>query len=194
MFFLYFIIISIGLMLVLLFSKFQIEVKKFRILANKEKLIIKPNYEISIKVYILRKIKILDKKIKKEDFKNKKRLKNLKDRLKIKVNSNQSNTNIMGLKNIKDTGITLKKTNFNIGFLYSIIPNLLNYFFKLRGDLNLKIKPIYQNENQITLSFNGIFEVDLIHIINTYKVLIGKDKEEKDNGASNRKSYAYNNG
>lgn len=206
MFFLYFTMITIGIILILRFSKFQIEFKKIKISADAKKVLLLSDYEVLLKIYILKKIKILDKKIRKDDFKSKKILNNLQDRLKIKEIRKKSNWKILSPKNIKDLNVILKNTNFNIGietedaavtgmlvgFSYAIIPNFLNYFFQLHEDINLKVETKYENKNKITLSFDGIFEIDLIHIINTYKVLIVKDKEGKNNGTSDRKSYAYN--
>ena len=209
MFFLLFLVIAGIVIFALKFSILQIEIRNFKFYANVKNAFIEPRYEIFIKIYIFKTIKLLEKKVKNGDFKNQKRLKKLQDRLKgAEGKDKQSKFKIFKLQNIKNSKIRLKNTNLKIqidtenaaitavatGSIYGVISNFLNYFFELHDNINIQVVPIYQNKNQISFSFDGIFEIDLIHIINTYKVLIGKDKEEKNNGTSNRESYAYNNG
>lgn len=207
MFFL-FLSIVIFLILSLIFSKIQLEIKDFKAILREKETFINPNYKIFIRIYIFGKIRLLNKQIKFGDIKNKKRLMKLKNRLKAKSKMKKGDFKVFRLKNIKKQSIYLKKSNLKIkidtenaaltailtGVMYGIIPNFINYFFNLKDVIKYKIQPIYKNRNEISLFFEGIFEINLIHIINTYKVLIGKDKEGKNNGTSNRKSYAYNNG
>lgn len=208
MFFLYFTIIAITIIIVLSLSKIQFEVRDLRIFANVNKIQVEPHYKLFIKFFILKKLKILDKQIKQADFKNQKRFKKFQDIIKNQSVNSSIDSKILQPKIIKNANINLKNSNIKIeigtenaaltailtGAFYGIIPIVLSSFFEIDKDINFRIQPIYQNKNQISFSFDGIFEIDLIHIINTYKVLIGKDKEEKNNGTSNRESYAYNNG
>ena len=70
LFFLYILIFAIITIIALIFSTIQIEIKNIKLSASSNKLAIDPTYKISIKVYVLKKIKILDKQIKNDDFKN----------------------------------------------------------------------------------------------------------------------------
>lgn len=166
-----------------------------------------PTYRIYVKIYILKKIKIKEKTLKKGDLENKKSLKKLYDKFKREDVNNIYSIKKIQLKDIKnivrlmDFNLSIKIDTENaaltailVGMLDGIVPNLLNYFFELNKRINFSITPIYQNKNQITLYFDGIFEFDLIHIINIYKVLMVKERKGVKNGTSNRKSYAYNNG
>lgn len=207
MFFLYFFLIIVFIVFSLRFSKLQLEIKNFNAILGIKETSLNTDYKVSIRIYILGKIKVLDKQIKKENLKNQKRLKKLQEKLKLQNKKNNS-FKVNNLKNIKRAKIKIKKTDLNIkidtknaattavltGFFYTIISNFISYFFQAEGNVKYKVEPIYQNKNKISLSFDGIFEINLIHIINTYKVLKGKDKEGEENGTSNTKSYAYNNG
>ena len=206
MFFLFIIIIFI--FLALSFSKLQFEIKDFIAVFNTEMKSINPNYKILIRIYILGKIKVLERQIMKGEFKSEKSLKKLKDRLKIQGNDKEKSLKLLKSRNIKKLKINIKKSDLKVrintenaaltailtGALYGIIPWFLNSFFNLKDNIRYKIKPIFENKNEIYVFFNGIFEIKLLHIINTYRVLIGKYKEENKNGTSDRKSYAYNNG
>lgn len=206
MFFLYIFIVLAIIIVLIKYSRIHIEIKNIRIFTDMEKILIKPNYEVIIKIYVLGNMLILNKKIKAGDFRNKNGLKKLKEKLKFQKNK-EKYIKVLDFKTSKYSKIKIKQTDIKleistedaaltakfVGILYAIIPNLLNYFFELDRNIYLKIHPLYQDKNKITLSFEGIFEFNLIHIINTYNVLVGKERKGGNNGASDRKSYAYNN-
>ena len=207
MFFLLFFIIVVTVFFTLKTSTLELEVKNLKIIANNIKTSIIPDYKIIIRIYILKKIKIFDKNIKEGRLQNKKRLKYLQKKLNIQ-NNKKGSSRIFNIKNIRNSRIKIKKFDLRItidtenaaltamltGLAYLIIPNSLNYFFKLQENIKYKVEALYKNTNQLIIYFDGIFEINLIHIINTYKVLVGKYKEDNKNGTSNWKSYAYYNG
>ena len=179
MFFLYTVLILIFLAILLLFSRIQIEVKNLNFYKSNNETVVSPDYIILIKLFILKKVKILNRKITREKFENKKGFKKLQNILNIKNKNKNENSQILELKSIKNTGIKLKNTNLNIdigtenaaltailiGISYGVIINLLNYFFYLNNNVKLDINPVYRNKNELSLSFDGIFEFEFIHIV-----------------------------
>lgn len=53
------------------------------------------------------------------------------------------------------------------------------------------IKPIYANQNLIKIEFSGIFQIKMIHIINTICILNRKRRGGKGERTSNRRTYDY---
>ena len=208
MFFLYLLIFAIIIITILIFSKIQIEIKNLNITVFTSKVIMDSTYKISIKFYILKKIKLIDKQIQSIDFKNQDKFKKMQNKLNVQMKKRGKNIQIEQIKIFRNLKIKIKQINLNakigtenaaltaiiVGAMYSIIPNIFNIFFDLEENAMFKIEAIYQNKNLLSLSLEGIFEVKLIHIINTYKVLIRKKGEGKNDRASNRRSYAYNHG
>lgn len=208
LFFLYILIFAIITIIALIFSTIQIEIKNIKLSASSNKLAIDPTYKISIKVYVLKKIKILDKQIKNDDFKNQDKFKKMQNKITVQMKNNGKNFQVEQIKILRNLKIEVKKMNFNVkigtenaaltaiivGMMYAIIPNIFNYFFDLEENTKFKIEPIYENKNLLNISFEGIFKLDLIHIINTYKVLIRKERKKNYDRTSNRRPYAYNNG
>lgn len=200
------IIIIIALILMIIFSNFEIEVKKLEVsIGNKIGEIIKPYYRVLVRMYILKKVKLLEidltkvklkrinmnfKNVQNKILKNKnkfdaKSIKLLKN-LKIKIKNINLNTSL-GLENAATTAIL-------VGIISSGVAILLEPFLEKRSKVYFDIQPIYQNKNMLNISFEGIFTLKMIHIINTYKVLIKKRRGDKNVRTSNRRSYAYNNG
>lgn len=208
MFFLYILIFAIIIITIIIFSKIQIEIKNLNFSASTSNLTIEPTYKISIKIYVLKKIKLIDKQIKNIDFKNQDKFKKMQKKFKTQMKDKGKNFQMEQIKILRNLKIQIKSMNLNVkigtenaaltaifvGIMYSVIPNIFNYFFDLEKNTQLKIEPIYLNKNLLTISFEGIFKLDLIHIINTYKVLIRKERKEKNDRTSNRRSYAYNHG
>ena len=208
MFFLYILIFAIIIITIISFSKIQIEIKNLNFSASKTNLTIEPTYKISIKIYVLKKIKLLDKQIKNIDFENQDKFKKMKKKFKTQMKDKGKNFQMEQIKILRNLKIQIRSMNLNVkigtenaaltaifvGIMYSVIPNIFNYFFDLEKNAQFKIEPIYLNKNLLSLSFEGIFKVNLIHIINTYEVLIRKERKEKNDRTSNRRSYAYNHG
>ena len=184
MFFLYTVLILIFLAILLLFSRIQIEVKNLNFYKSNNETVVSPDYIILIKLFILKKVKILNRKITREKFENKNGFKkvqkilNFKKEYKNKYKS-KKNSQFLQLNSIKKAGIKLKNINLNIdigtenaaltailiGISYGVIINLLNYFFYLNNNVKLDINPVYRNKNELSLSFDGIFEFEFIHIV-----------------------------
>ena len=54
-----------------------------------------------------------------------------------------------------------------------------------------EIEPVYRNENSIKIEISGIFQIKLIHIINTIYVFNKKGGRKNHERTSNRRSYDY---
>ena len=183
MFFLYTVLILIFLAILLLFSRIQIEVKNLNFYKSNNETVVSPDYIILIKLFILKKVKIFNRKITREKFENKNGFKKWQNILNIK-NKNE-NSQILELKSIRKVGIKLINTHLNmnigtenaaltailIGISYGVIINLLNYFFYLNNNVKLDINPVYRNKNELSLSFDGIFEFDFIHIMLLFRFI-----------------------
>ena len=71
--------------------------------------------------------------------------------------------------------------------IYPILKTTLISFFK--RDLDVQV--IFNNENQLNIYLEGIFELKLIHIINKL-IIYNKDRRvDKNERTSNRRTYAY---
>ena len=76
-----------------------------------------------------------------------------------------------------------------------IISIIISFILKKYSTKNtkqyFKIMPKYGDENFIDLQFNGIFEIKMIHIINTICIEKKKRRVEENERTSNRRSYDY---
>lgn len=56
---------------------------------------------------------------------------------------------------------------------------------------NYIIEPIYRNKNLINIAFSGIFELEMMHIINMISILNKKEGVKENERTSNRGAYDY---
>ena len=152
--------------------------------------------KVSLKIYILKKIKIAEIDLKKVDLKNEK----LKNQLKgTKFNLDM----IEFLKNVK---YIVEKLNFkcNIGFenaamtavtvgiIYIIIPNLLKHRIQNTENIEYKIKPLYNYRNILHIELDSIISIKMRNIIDII-TFIKKGRVNENGRSSDRRSYAYSN-
>ena len=172
---------------------------------NKEHL--NKNYKIEIIIYTFNfipilKLKITNKKINKA-LSNEKIRKAIKEQ-KTKIIENRKNIDIEAIKEIKNIKMEIKKMNLNIAlgtedaaitaFIIPIISTFIAMFLSKRvqrynNNQKFSIQPVYINQNLINIEFSGIFQIKMIHIINT--ICIVKRKGDKNERTSNRRSYDY---
>lgn len=201
-----FVILIIVIAIITLKIKVEVENVQFN---SYEKDHLKNNYKINIKIYIFRKLPIF--KIKIDNNKVKRLMKNDKIMEKVKVEKNKimlnkKDINMKTLKALKNIKIDIKKLNLDINIgtenaamtaiiipiLSTIIAiNLRNQMSKYNRNHVFKITPIYMNQNLINIDFSGIFEVKMIHIINTICILNKERKSERYERTSHRRSYGY---
>ena len=62
---------------------------------------------------------------------------------------------------------------------------------KYNNRQKFSIQPIYVNQNLINVDFSGIFQIKMIHIINTICMINKKRKGDKNERTSNRRFYDY---
>ncbi len=207
MFFIIIIIITlvIGILSRIIYSsKIEIEIKNLDISTTRQNIINK-DYEIMISLVILKNLKIIKFKIKKDRIKNIQRNKAIKN-LDVKfLKSKKAPKGITSI--IKELKIEIRKlemyieigiedaalTAISVGIVSTIIAILLKD--KITKKDKYEVKPIYMQKNLINLKLNCIFRIDLMHYI--YKqfksnILKGRrDKNERE--SSNRRAYAYSN-
>ena len=79
-------------------------------------------------------------------------------------------------------------------FIIPIISTFIAMFLSKRvqrynNNQKFSIQPVYINQNLINIEFSGIFQIKMIHIINT--ICIVKRKGDKNERTSNRRTYDY---
>lgn len=191
------------IILLIAFSKINIEIKNFKF-TSQEKRHINKNYMIVFKLLILNKIPILRINITKsklEKIQLKERIKNID--VKVLENNIKFDKNLF--KVIKNLGIDINKFDLKIelgtenatitAIIVPIISTVLSIFLqkKVENIENQKfiINPIFINKNLINIVFSGIFEIRMIHIINIIYILNKKKGVKKNERTSNRRSYDY---
>ena len=205
MFFL-FILLIIILMIITIRIKIKLENFEFSS-QNKEHL--NKNYKAEIIIYTLNlipilKFKITNKKIKK--IFNNEKIKKAIDMQKTKIIENKKDIDIKAIKEIKNIKIEINEMELNIlvgtedasitAFIIPIISTCIAIFLsrkveKYNDKQVFSIKPIYINQNLINIEFSGIFQIKMIHIINTICIINKKRKGDKNERTSNRRSYDY---
>lgn len=84
-------------------------------------------------------------------------------------------------------------TSFVIAFIASGIAIVLSKLIKKfePGKYKYEITPVYINKNVIEIGFNCIFKVKMIHIIHIIYLFLKKRRVDKNERASNRRTYDY---
>lgn len=200
----FFILIIFIIILIIMNSTIRIEIQDFKVEINtqndKVKFKLSKNYKIKIMLKFLKLIPIFYYKI---DYK---KINKIID--KMKRNNNTRTFKILSkLDYIKNLHIKLLDFNFKIIFgtenaeitalsvpiIYTIIAFILNNFIQIYNKKpNIKINPIYNNQNFIYIEFSSIFSIKMIHIISTICVNRQKERGDKNVRTSNRRTYEYN--
>ena len=189
MFFFYImLVILIILILLTILTTIQIHIENLKIeLPKNHERNINTKYKITIKLYILEKIKYLKLDITKDKIERQFMQKNIK-KLKEKIEKDKNKFDIRLLSNIKKINFKLKKIDLKInlgledaatnaiivGIISSSIPvvmgilnnnNIIEINAKKGNQIYWKIMPIYQNRNLLNIDLNCIISFKLIHII-----------------------------
>ena len=154
------------------------------------------NYKIKIKLLVIKFIPIFSTKLTKqkiEKIKNKYKFSNMRFKQKFSFNSIKK---IIEKAKIKKFFLKVNIGLESIMLLTFLIPTistiisiiLANQKLKV-DDQNYQIKPIYNSGNLLNIEFDGIFELNLIHIIKV--IYIKKRSVEKNDRTSNRRTYGY---
>lgn len=203
-----FLLIFLILILIIFTIRIKFELKNFKFTSIYKKHLDK-KYEIKITIYIFTKIPIF--RIKINNQKIQKIIKNEKIRSNIqkqkdKIIKNRKDINRESLKTLENIKIEIDEMNLKItigtenasltAFIIPIISTILAMFLskkvnKYNNKQIFSITPIYINQNLINIEFSGIFQIKVIHIINTICILKKKRKGDINERTSNRRSYDY---
>lgn len=179
--------------------KFEIENLKIN-LPKFQKKITNNDSKVSLKIYILKKIKIAEINLKKIDFKDEK-VKN-----KIQKQLGKNNLNLDTIKLLKNINYIVEKlkliinvgtedsaiTAISVGIIYTVISIFLNKKVKDLREIKYEIKPIYNNKNMLDIKLDSIISLKFENIINIIR-LLRKGSEEKNVKSSNREYHAHSN-
>ena len=204
----FFLFIILMIMIIFITIKIKFEIQNLKISTN-EKPHLNKKYQIKIVIYTLGFIPIL--KIKLNNQKIKKIINNQKIKEKIKqqetkIIENKANIDkelITSLKNIKTEvkEINLKirigtenasLTAFTIPVISTFIAIFLSKQIKKYNDKQVfLVEPVYLDKNLLNIEISSIFQIKMIHIINTICIVNKKRKGDKNERTSNRRPYDY---
>jgi hypothetical protein len=162
------------------------------------------NYQIEIKLYILKRIRILKIKVTKQKLEKLKLESKLK-KVEKKILNNNIKFDLNILEILKQLDINLEKLNLNIkigtensaltsiifGVISSVIPIVLKNKIKDQEKQIFNVVPVYTNENLLNIELDCIFSIKMIHIIYIIYILSKKGRDEKYVRTSNRRAYGY---
>lgn len=200
-----FLFILLTIIIVLIFSKIQVEIENFRLNLpkNKDK-ILNDTFFFKIKLVIFGTLPIINLKINREKLK--KLENNLKDK-KIKLDINKIGKQITkeNINDAKKLQMHIEKIKLKINFgtentiLTSFMVPIISTIWSIvltkkrvkEEKQRLEINPIYNKGNLVNIVFEGIFEIKMIHIIKVICAKIKKRRVEKYERTSNRRAYDY---
>ena len=205
MVFLFILLILCILLLIIVFSKIRIDVKKFEYCsANKKH--INPNYYLQLSWIILNKIPIIKIKLNKHTVKKLK----LKDKfvdIDVKMWEERKKIDKETISIIKKIDFTIRKlklkidigtensaiTSLLIPIVSTVISFLLRNKMKTKEEQTYIVQPLYNDQNYLNITISGIFDIKMNHIINVIYLLSRKNKKgvKKYERTSNRRSYDY---
>ena len=193
--------------ILLIFSTIQIEIKNLKFNSQQLSRHINKNYEIIIKLLLLKFIPILKVNITKnklEKLKLKEKIKNFDFKIiqnnkqfdkKALVIFKELNIDIQNIKLYVNIGTeNASLTSILVPTLSTIIAFILNKKIKKFENQIFKIQPIYTNQNLVNIDISGIFDIKISHIINIIYILNKEQKKgvrENNERTSNRRSYGY---
>ena len=208
MVFLFILLIFFILIIVIMTSKIEIKIENL-IITSQTKKHINDKYKIIIKMYVFNKIPIIkitltENKLKKIYTKLKMKEKIRKFEEEIYINKDKFDLKLLNAirefnKCIKIVDLKLKiqlgtENAFLTSILVAIISSIMSITISkkaMREDkIFYNVEPIYNSQNLINIAISGIFQIKMIHIINTIYVLNKKGGIEYER-TSNRRSYDY---
>ena len=199
----FFIILAVILVLLKLFFSINVklEIKNFKIVLPKnQSKITNKNNKVSLKIYVLKKIKIAEIDLKKIDLKSdkaKKRIQKQFDENKLKLDTIKLLNKVNYIIEKLDLKVYIGTeepsiTAIGVGVGYTIVSNFIGGKTISNKNIDYKIFPIYQNKNIFKLELDSIITFKMENIIDIIK-LLKKGRVDKNDRASNRRAYAYSN-
>lgn len=205
MFFLLLIIVLLTLLLLIAFSRIKINIKNIKFTSYKvEERHLQEDYDVEVKLYVLKFLRILKINITKEKL-EKLKLENKIKKLEKKLILKDVKFDINVFDVLKNLKIIFEELNLKVeigtensaltsiifGIVSGIIPFVLRNQIKNIEKQKIDIKPIYLNQNLLNIELNCIFNIKMIHIIYVMYILNKKRRDEKYVRTSNRRSYGY---
>ena len=201
MVFLYIIGVVFIILIIFLFSKIQIKIENFKFTSETIRHI-NTDYKFVIKLYIFSKIPILKISTTKK-FLERLKLKEKMKTFEMDFIENKLKVDKDILKAMKKLDVNIKKLNLRIDLgtenasftsilipiLSTVISMLLRNRIKDYKSQHYIINPIFTNQNLINIELSSIFEIKMIHIIDSIYVLNKKEGVDKYERTSNRRAY-----
>ena len=205
MFFLILIIVLSIIIFLIYTIKIKIVFKSFIFnLPKSNSKTIDKNSEVRLKLYVLKKIKVMDIDLKKVNLK-KDKIDEQIDKLKNKFLKEDNNINLEFVKHLKELDIRLENVDSKIlfgledaaltGILVGVVASVLGILLNSQKykDVKYKINPVYENRNILNINFQGIIVLNFRNIINVLSNFKKKRRVKKNDRTSNRRSYVYSN-
>ena len=208
MVFLFIFLIIILLILAIMTIKIKFKILNFKFDSNTNEHI-NQNFKLQIILKIFANIPILkisitkqkiDKVIKNEKIKEKLKEQEIKafenkEEIKKQIFSAMKNIKI----DIREMDLKINIGTENAAVTALIVPVLStiiaifcsNKIKKINNMQKFEIQPVYINKNLINILVSGIFEIRMIHIINTICTMKKEGKGDKNERTSNRRTYDY---
>ncbi len=209
MVFLFILFIFLILGYIIVTSKLDIKIINF-IIDSQCRKHINDRYEIIIKLKIFRNIPIIKLTLNKDKLgkiQQSLKMQEKVKKLKKDILQNQDKFDMQMIKGLREfsKGIYMEKldlviklgtenaflTSMLVTFFSSILSIVFSKIYVREENIAYEIEPIYKNENSIKIEISGIFQIKVIHIINTIYVLNKKGGRKKHERTSNRRSYDY---
>ena len=205
MVFLFIILIIISMAITI---KIKFEIQNLKILTNKKPHLNK-KYQIKIIIYTFEIIPIFCIKLNNEKIKKILNNQKIKEKIKqqeTKIIENKANIDKELITSLKNIQTEIKEINLKISigtenasltaFIIPIISTAVAVFLskqikKYNNKQVFLVVPIYADKNLINIEFSSIFQIKMIHIINTICIVNKKRKGDKNERSSNTRPYDY---
>ena len=203
----FFLFIMLIIILIILTIRIKIQFLNFYFNSQSNKHL-KDNYEIKLIIYTFFKLPIFKIRInsgKIQNIINNEKVKFVIKKQELKIVENKKDIDKYLIKQLKNIRIDIKEMNLKIligtedasitAFIIPIVSTVLAIILskstqKYNDKQIFSITPIYVNQNLINIEFSGIFQIEMIHIINTI-FRVKRKKGDKNERTSNRRSYDY---
>ena len=198
-----FIILTIIIMCITIKIKFQIQNLK---ISTNEKPHLNKEYQIKMVVYTLVFIPILKIKLNSKKIINNQKLQEKIKQQKTKIIENKANVDKELIKSLKNIKTEIKEINLKISigtenaaltaFTIPVISTFIAIFLskqikKYNAKQVFLVEPVYLDKNLLNIEISSIFQIKMIHIINTICIVNKKRKGDKNERTSNRRPYDY---
>lgn len=183
--------------------KFQIQNLK---ISTNEKPHLNKEYQIKMVVYTLGFIPILKIKLNGKKIINNQKLQEKIKQQKTKIIENKANVDKELIKSLKNIKTDIKEINLKISigtenaaltaFTIPVISTFIAIFLskqikKYNDKQVFLVEPVYLDKNLLNIEISSIFQIKMIHIINTICIVNKKRKGDKNERTSNRRPYDY---